>query len=193
MIANLSGTVEVIPTDGKGGTAPLLVTGGTTITSVADTSITLVGATVSSTFTAAGMLVLTSGGYWSVTTGAAAGQVVPIDFWRKRGSGQRQVRNDGSGIGFIPPATDTYKGFPASVLANPGSGWRVVGVNFGGVLTATLTLNGPTGAVQHTFPAAIASHFNARYDPGLPFDGPFTIVPGTAAIIGQVEFMEGVR
>lgn len=194
MIAEISGTVEVIPTDGKGGTAALLATGGTTITAVSDSSITLVGATVAATINAANMLVMTSGGLWAVTTGPAVGQVVPIDFWRKRGAAQQQRRNDGSPIGFIPATSETYKAFPASCLANSATGgWRVLAVGFAGVLTATLVLKNCQFATQHSFPAAVAGDFNQRYDPGLFFDGPFTIVPGTAAVIGQIEFMEGQR
>lgn len=189
MIVELGYAVERMPTNGIGGSVAALGTGSTVITTVAEKTVTLAGTL---TGIDVGTIILTSGGHWAVATGLPTGQVVPINGWNKRGV-KSNYRNDGSRQGGLPVNTETYRAFVGAAVMGREGGWKIRAYNLGVAVAGTLTLQGPTGALAYTLPVNIAGFVNAWFDDGPVFDGPFTITPSLATILGHIEFFEASR
>lgn len=188
MIVDLGFAVERMPTDGKGGSVAATATGGTGITLTSTPGFVTLSHVAG---IVAGTLLLASNGGWCMVTGSPSGLIVPIDYWRKPGQQSNVINNLGSSRGYGTPiaGTHTYKAFAGAGIFARDGGWTINAYALGIAVAGTLTIQKPTGSLAYTLPVNIAGQASASFGLGMHIDGPFTITPSLATILGQIEFL----
>lgn len=186
-VIELGFAAENMPTDGRGASSAARGTVGTLTACTETTGVCQTGPGS----IIAGDTILSDNGYWGVVMVTPSTTTVTVDRWRKVGNvNSRAFRNAGES-GFVPP-NGNYRCFPANVLA-PCSGARLMAASCTGIAAATLLVKCFTLAgvfqTRYSIPVGVAGLAGFNWGPlGLPIDGPFTVTPSVATVLGELVF-----
>lgn len=170
-----------IPTDMLGNSAGILTPVNGAFSLPTEFGCTIVGASTA----VAGSLIFTTTGYWAVCTAPAVGTVYTVERWFKAGSPNLTSRES------IPPTGGTAGIWPASIFASARGGLWIKRANFIGVAASTLVVRNvaqtQASSGGQSIPSTNTGANAFDYGRGIFVNGPCTIVPSAAGIIGHLE------